>query len=260
MVMRFKCRNAIDFLFHPGLRRNASIFFLIYYSSAGLVFPQEKNSVKILVTGKIIDAGSLLEIPYSLVVNKRTSHGIFADQHGSFSMVIDKQDTILISARGYHTMKLCYRDSIDKAAYFFQVQLLKLQVNLKELMIFPERKIEEIEKDISTMKKFNADDYMLTDFDAIRSPITYFYQLYSRREKSKRKMEELMIEEKKREIIKELLRMYSKGKFIEIEEEGFDLFIDYCRIDIDFLKNATQYEFMTFIKKKHENYLKINQK
>lgn len=223
-------------------------------------FSQEDLSKNILLKGAVYDAAFYFPLPYSMIVNKTTSSGFFAGMQGEFTVSVLKTDTIIISARGYHTKKLCFKDSVEKAIYEVDIMMQKLSFELPEIEIKPERKIEEIEKEILQMKEFSKHDYVLSGINAVRSPITYFYQSYSRREKSRRKVAELEIEDAKRELIKELLRMYVKGNIIQLEEKEFDKFIDYCNVNIEFLKNSTQYEFIMFIKKKHEDYLRLPRK
>ncbi len=173
---------------------------------------------------------------------------------GRFSIGAMKQDTIIISARGYSTKYICFNDSVSRAVYDVQILMQKLTVNLREIEIRPERKIEEIESDINRMKEFDQKDFMVSGFAALQSPLTFFYQKYNRMEKSKRRVAELLIEDKKREVLKELLKMYVHGKLIELDETEFDDFINYCNIDLEFLKNCSQYEFIVFIKKKYGDY------
>lgn len=232
------------------------LFFLFLFRNIDC-FSQEDMSKNILLKGTVYDALSYLSLPYSMVVNKTTAAGFFAGMQGEFSLSILKTDTIIVSARGYHTKKLCFRDSAEKAMYEIDIMMQKLSFDLPEIEVRPERKMEEIESDILQMKEYNKNDYMLSGFNAIQSPVTYFYQYYSRKERSKRKVAELEIEDAKREIIRELLRMYVKGNIINLEEREFDNFIDYCNVNIEFLKNSTQYEFIMFVKRKYQDYLQL---
>lgn len=223
-------------------------------------YPQENVSEIILIKGTISDAASFMELPYSMVVNKNSSIGIFADMEGKFSTTALKTDTILISSRGYNTRKICFNDSVSKAVYEIEIMMQKLSVTLKEIEIFPQRKIEEIESDISKMKEFRKTDFMLSGLNAAQSPVTYFYQVFSRRENSKRKVAELQIEDAKREIIKELLLIYVNENIIRLDEREFDDFIDYCDVGTEFLKNCTQYEFIIFLKRKHLDFMSFRDK
>lgn len=236
------------------------ILLLFSLSRSFFSFSQEDVSKNILLKGTVYDAVFYFPLPYSMIVNKTTSSGFFAGMQGEFTVSVLKTDTVIISARGYHTKKLCFRDSAEKAIYEVDIMMQKLSFELPEIEIKPEKKIEEIEKEILQVKEFSKHDYVISGINAIRSPITYFYQSYSRREQSRRKVAELEIEDTKREIIKDLLRMYVNGNIIKLEEAEFDRFIDYCNVDIEFLKNSTQYEFIVFIKKKHGDYLRQHQK
>lgn len=230
-------------------------FLLLCLPASGM--SQDTSNGSILLKGVIYDAATYRDLPFSMVVNKNSSFGIFSDMQGRFSISVSQKDTILISARGYSTKKICFRDSVSKAVYEIEILMQKLVLNLKEVEVFPERRVEEIERDISRMEHYDQKEYMLSGINAIQSPITFLYQKYSRLEKSRRKVAELELEDAKREVVKELLRMYVKGNVILLEEKDFDDFITYCNVDVEFLKNCTQYEFILFVKKKYSDFLNL---
>ena len=107
------------------------------------------------------------------------------------------------------------------------------------------------------MKEYDKKEYLLSWIDAVESPITYLYQQFSRMEKSKRKVAELELEDAKKEIFKELLKMYVEGDVIQLNEKDFDDFINFCNVDIGFIKNCTRYEFIMFIKKKYTDFMDL---
>jgi hypothetical protein len=239
------------------VKKAFEIAILCFFSC--LCFSQESSLPQVLLKGSVIDLETLEPIPFSMIINKRTSHGQFADAEGKFSISVYLSDTVIISSRGYSTRKITLSDSLPKPVYELDFLMHKLLISLKEVEVFPQRKIEEIESDIGKLKEFNKSELMLSGISAFQSPITYFYQQYSRTEKSKRKVAELKLEEEKRGLLKELLQIYVEGKLIDLHESEFDKFIDFCNVNTEFLKSATQYEFIIFIKKKHADFTSTRQ-
>ncbi len=52
--------------------------------------------------------------------------------------------------------------------------------------------------------------------------------------------------------MKELFRKYVDNEIIQLDNNQFDKFIDFCGISDDFLKNSSQYDFIMYIKKRFE--------
>ena len=93
---------------------------------------------------------------------------------------------------------------------------------------------------------------MLEGVDAISSPITALYQAFSRRERNKRMVAEMRNNDRRRALLKELFRKYVDADIIQLSNEEFDDFIDFCGVSESFLKNSTQYDFIMYVKKRFE--------
>jgi hypothetical protein len=93
--------------------------------------------------------------------------------------------------------------------------------------------------------------------NAFESPITFLYQEFSRRERSKRLVAELRNEDAKRELLRELLHKYVEYEIINLGDESFDDFIDFCAVPDDVIKGLTQYDFLVYVKKKYELYTSL---
>lgn len=211
------------------------------------------------VNGTVYDPDNKGSIPNLMVVNKRTQQGYFGNNSGYFEVDVRKEDTLIIAATGFTTIKVSFRDSIDRDFYKVSIALKKLEIQLKPVEIFTKRDLEEIQKDIETLG-YNEEDYMLTGADAFSSPITALYQAFSRRERNKRMVAEMRNNDRRRDLLKELFRKYVDNDIIQLNNDDFDDFIDFCGVSDSFLKNSTQYEFIMYIKKKYEVYEMVRNK
>ncbi len=188
-----------------------------------------------------------------MVINKRSNNGTFADSDGKFSISAMQSDTILLSAVGFKIKKICIKDSTAKKVYNIIIPLEKLYFTLHEVSVFAIRNLNEIQRDIDKLgiKK----TYTVEGLDAISSPITYLYERFSKFARSKRKVAEWENEDFKRDILKDLFRLYIKHDIINLNEEEFDAFIKYLNFSDYFMQNATQLELTMAIKGKYENFI-----
>lgn len=237
-----------------GLRKVA---FLILWTCIGIsAEAQQHTNQDIIINGIIKSDKSEEGLSQIMIVNKRKGNGIFAQSNGQFKISMHKTDTLLITALGYKTKKISFKDSTLKNEYFINITLDKLQIQLKEVEIFPQRDLSEIEKDIQKLH-YDKNDYMLSGINSYTSPITFLYQEFSRKERSKRLAAELRYEDKKRELLKELLTKYVNGNIIKLSTEQFDEFIQFANVSEEFMKSSTQYEFIMFIKFRYEKYVEV---
>ncbi len=187
-----------------------------------------------------------------MAVNKRTGTGAFGDRNGTFEMRIRPADTITISARDYHTLNLCFRDSTWEKGKIWEVKLEKKPLELKTIEIRADREFTEIEKDIQRLEKRKTSSY--SEYGSLESPITALYERFSRIERQKQKVAELEYEDAKRDLLRELLAKYVKGDIISLSEEEFDDFIFFCNPDMNFLRSVSQYDLIMYFKIRFEEY------
>lgn len=187
-----------------------------------------------------------------MIINKRTNNGIFADSEGKFSISALQTDTILLSALGFRQKRICLKDSIAKKQYNLYIPLDKLYFTLKEVSVFATRNLNEIQEDIDKLGIRKT--YSVEGIDALESPITYLYERFSKFGESKRKVAEWENADLKRDILKDLFRLYIKHDIIDLSEDEFDAFIKYLHLSDEFMQNSTQLELTMAIKGKYESF------
>jgi hypothetical protein len=220
------------------------------FSSQFLFAQADTASIKI--SGLAVDSeNSSRQLEDLMIVNLSTQQGNFGNAGGKFTATIHKSDTLLVASTGYEFQKISFRDSTLKNEYHVTVILKKLSVQLKEVQVFSPRDLEEIEKDIQKLG-YNKRDYELSGINALESPITFLYQEFSQRERLKRHNAILVNDEKRRQLLKELLARFVADDLIQLSNDDFDHFIDFCNVSEHFMKSSTQYEFMIYIKQKYK--------
>lgn len=214
---------------------------------------QWAGAQKIIIYGKVKTAGDMTALYSLMIVNKQTNQGQFGAADGHFSMEAQKTDTLLIGAVGFSTMQLTFADSALKNEYHITLTLQPLRFQLHQVEVFAERDLADIEKEIQELG-YNERDYQLSGASAFSSPITFLYQEFSRRERSKRKVMELENDDRRRKLLKELLAKYVHQDIIQLEDSEFDDFIDYCEITDVFMQKTHQYDFIMYIKMRYTMY------
>lgn len=235
------------------IRAGISLFLCLFAYS--LVAQDQK----IRVLGQVFDPANRGAIPNLMVVNMRTQQGFFGYNSGDFDIEAFKNDTLIIAATGFTTLKICFRDSLPAPVYRVRIPLKKLEIQLKPVDVFSTRDLESIQKDIETLG-YDKSDYTLEGADALSSPITALYMAFSKRERSKREVAEMRNNDRRRSLLKELFRKYVDADIIQLDNSEFDEFIDFCNVSDEFMKNSTQYDFIMYIKKRFEVFRMIRSK
>ena len=226
------------------------IFFFCFFISPLFLHAQ----TTITITGQAFDADNTkLPLPKLMIINTRTNNGLFADAEGKFSFTAFQTDTILFSAIGFKAKKICMRDSVAHPHYYIEIKLQHLVFTLKEVSVFAPRTLGEIDRDIAKLdssKRYSSYE----NINGLESSITYLYERFSRFGKSKQKVAEWENEDLKRDILKELFRLYIKNDIITLNEDEFESFIVYCNLSEEFIKHASQFELVMAIKGKYATF------
>ena len=69
---------------------------------------------------------------------------------------------------------------------------------------------------------------------------------------AKQKVAEWENEDLKKDILKDLFRLYIQHDIIDLTEEEFEIFIVYCNLSEEFIKEASQFELVMAIKGKYK--------
>ena len=208
---------------------------------------------EVTIRGKVVTSIDQRTYYDLMVVNKRTRSGIFGKPDGTFVVRALRTDTLMIGSIGHQTRTLTLADSTIKDVYDITVYLTPWTIELAEVEILPERTLKQIQLDIAKLG-YKESDYRISNVDALQSPITFLYQEFSRRERSKRLVAELENDDRKRALLQELLQKYVQYDIINLNQEAFDDFIDFCNVPDDVMKGLSQYDFLVYVKRKYELY------
>lgn len=225
----------------------------IFFGIAGVCYGQPGT---ITVKGNAVNSKGVGGLYQVIVINQRTSTGMLAEPNGHFTITSLKTDTILISASGFSVKKICFRDSTGRSEFTVTVRLDSMHYSIAEVKVFPTKNLREVNNDRSTLGNIPNTD--LNPNASVLNPISLLYERFSRLEQSKRKVAVLEDEEKRREVLKDLFRIYIRHDIIDLSDAQFENFIDYCNFSDDFVKGATDYDLVMAIKWRYEQFEKMH--
>lgn len=206
----------------------------------------------IRVKGKVVEEHGQ-PVSNAIVVNLRTKSGAYGSPDGSFVIECNKTDTLSITCLGYFSRRVCFKDSSEKMVYYPKLFLEERVYRYESLVVFAPRDLEDIQKDIRSLG-YNENDYRLTGVDMLNSPVTFLYQALSKKENSRRVVAQMENDDRRRDLLKELFRIYVDYEIIELNTSEFDDFITYLNVDDTFLQSSSQYEFLVFVKERFKDY------
>jgi hypothetical protein len=233
----------------------------IIFLSAAIYGQTEQDTINyndslITITGKVIDTTKRLSFYDVMVINKTVGKGIFGSYDGSFSITVKKGDQIAVSTEGYKTQYFSFKNSAYKKTYTITVYLDMLSVTGKVVEVKPLKTLQELQEERAAIQKREVPQ--VTGVEIFQSPITALYMQFSKREKTKRMIAELEFRDEQKAVVKEILRVYVNNDIIDLEDEQFDAFITFLNLNDNFLKLATDYELIVYIKYKYEHFTSLN--
>lgn len=222
--------------------RCVSLFFFLFLSLIG-------SSQTIRIEGRVRDPHGQ-GIPNAIIVNNRTKTGSFGSSSGFYSIVCEKTDTLSITALSYYTRQLCMKDSLVKTVYHPTIFLDDRTYMLPVVEFISPRDLESIEEDLRGLG-FDENQFKTAN---VSNPITFLYEQFSKRERSKLEVSRMVYEDKKRALLKELFHLYVDYDIIDLTNEEFDTFIDFMHVSDEFIRQSSQYEFLIFVKEEFQQY------
>lgn len=206
----------------------------------------------VLFKGKVVDTLRQQSFYNMMIVNRTTGKGVFGQPNGSFSVYVSNGDSLTISVKGYDLINVKVKADND-CRFIKNFTIIGKPYELEEFVVRPIKSLEQIREEREALVM--VETRTVTGIESIQSPITALYQAFSKTERNKRKIEEWKYKDSQRDILKELLRTYVAFDVVNLTEEEFDDFIYFLNMDPDFLKTATEWELIEFIKGKYEHFM-----
>jgi hypothetical protein len=161
-------------------------------------------------------------------------------------------DTLILLKKGYLPQKVTLTDSLPKTAFIFTVRMPKVPIELTEVQINAIKNHQQIRQSINQLSVKSTD--LHPDARPMLNPLSYLYELLSRKEKDKRLAANLELEASKRIVLKEMFRLYNSYDIIDLPEEDYDNFITYINMPYEFLQRVSDYDLAVTVKRLYKAY------
>ncbi len=117
-------------------------FFCLCFSA----FSQSNENEVIQLSGIVLSDTSMTPIQLANITVKNTRRGTSTDYMGFFSIVVRKNEQVLVSALGYKKAYIKIPDTLNSTRYAVFVRMVKDTIMLKETVIYPWPSVEQFKK------------------------------------------------------------------------------------------------------------------
>jgi hypothetical protein len=226
---------------------------VILLSLAHLSFAQ--NCKEVNLWGSLKDTTTVRPGFYNVfIINKSASRGVFGKPDGTFSITVNNGDSLYFNVTGYETIKMIVvADS--SCRHEFRAFLKLVEYKKEEVVVYPIKSLTQIKEERERLAQ--TETRIVTGYQSLQSPITALYQEFSRRERMKKKVAELQFLDQMEQVVKELLRVYISYDIIDLDEAEFLDFVIFLNLNEEFLKTASDYDLIIYIKEKYIHFRQL---
>lgn len=209
----------------------------------------------VLVSGRVEDTLQIQSFYNLMIVNKTSGRGVFGNPNGSFSVYAKEGDEIIFSIKGYPSKSLIVMPD-SNCQDINKIYISRNPQVFEEVVVYPIKTLSEIKEEREQLSM--RETKTVTGINVLESPITALYERFSKRAKSIQLVAEMEYLDNQAKVLKELLRTYIAYDVIYLSEENFEEFIYFLNINEFFLKTASDYDLILFIKDKLEHFKVIH--
>ncbi len=224
------------------------IFFVTLLS---VVFSVKSQCDEIYLKGSVLDTLNGRGFYNLMVINLTTQQGVFGQPSGKFAVYVNPGDEIAFSVQGYKKVVINIPQS-ENCTVDTLVYLPNKVQEYDPVTVHPIKSLATIKEEREELSM--RETRTVTGVDMLQSPITALYERFSKKAQSKRKVAEMEHQDNINDVLKDLLRLYVSYDVVYLEEEQFTAFVHFLNIDEHFLKTASDYELITYIKDKLAHY------
>lgn len=228
-----------------------SVFLLLLFGVLNQI-----NAQQLTLYGRTISAQQAEIVQLASITNINTRKKYISNRQGYFKLFYTTNDTILITAVGYDSVYI-QTSTLDPNMYndTMLVILKSKVVRLKELRVVSSNPVRD--SIARAAAEFLKNDPLMNNYDRVlnrqkgglMSPLTAMYQQFSKEGRDAARFEEFMAYMEKQ---KQADRKYNRNvvkRVTDLPDVQLDEFMLYCRLDKDFVIQASDYDLVSAIKK-----------
>lgn len=132
------------------------LFFILFFTSSFYYSQNSIGSEKLIqLSGVVVSADSLNQMPFTTIFNKGNRRGTVADYYGYFSIVVVPKDTLLFSYYGYKTSSYIVPDTLTDDRYSMIHVMSVDTINLPTVTVYPWPSREDFARAFLEMKPYD---------------------------------------------------------------------------------------------------------
>ena len=143
----------------------------------------QTDSTVVQVSGVVVEADSLLPIPFASVTIKHSGRGAITDQYGHFTLLVKELDTLVFSNVGFRSTVFVVPPELSQRHYGLVQTMVRDTVMLEEVVILPWPTLEEFEaaflsldpRDVKTARRRQAQRNIQQSLDAQLQAEKFYY-------------------------------------------------------------------------------------
>ena len=226
--------------------------FIILFTS---VFTYGQTCNEITISGKVVDTVESRNFYNLMIINKTSGKGFFGRPDGSFTISAQQGDSIVLSITGYSNVGFIVKGN-EYCTQRISKPIRALSYQSSDVVVRPIKTLDQLKEERERLA-FN-ETRTVSGIYVIQSPITALYERFSKRERTKRYVAEMEYKDNMNMVVQELLRNYVSYDIVDLSEEEFIDFVEFLNISDEFLRTASDYDLILFIKDKFEHYRMLN--
>lgn len=214
-------------------------------------FVWSQACTEVLIIGQVEDTLQYQGFYNLMVINKTNQRGVFGNPSGSFSVYASVGDEIAFSVKGYPTKSVIVQPDMN-CQMIVDVYISKKPQEFDEVIVYPLKSLQDIKEERERLSM--RETRTVTGVNMLQSPITALYERFSKKAQSKQLVAEMEFKDNQDKVLRELLRAYVSFDVVYLNDEHFEDFIYFLNMDELFLRTASDYDLIVFIKDKLEHY------
>ena len=226
------------------------IAIIVFLGSTSMLFAQTKS-----VQGIVIDKETKQRLAKVYIYNLRTRDGLYNNTKGEFSTVAIPGDTLVAALTGYGVDTIVFKG--QSAAYF---QLKSLGIRLRDVVIQQKRLSpqQQYEKNVKEFRyqtqKGSSKDLLSLGNGGVGLGIDAIYNLLSRQGRNARHLQKILEKDYREDLIDYRFNANLVRQILGIKDDELIDFMQQYRPTYQFVLDATDYSFNTFIRNAYKSY------
>ncbi len=215
--------------------------------------PRCGSAQTVYVSGQVLDETTGRPLPAAQIINTSNFQRFFTDSSGWFFIQCRKTDTLAVLAGGYAIRRWTLHDSISKKVYEMVLRLKSLEQELPPVIVQSTRTYEQVRR-----SKYvdPIDQPGMEAAELLEHPLTYLYQLLSKRERDRRAYNELMYNQRRKQLFVELISGYQRVAILQLPAEFTSEFAEYIMRHPALTFRLTEYEFVLWLREQEQVFLR----